>query len=63
MLLPSGGAVEPESVRPVTSQWRRETRCVSSGQSRSTMKRSADGVEGDQAGVLMLGVLDMSGLF
>lgn len=27
------------------------------------MKRSADGVEGDQAGVLMLGVLDMSGLF
>jgi hypothetical protein len=49
-------------VRSVTSQWRRETRVFSSGQSRSTMKRSADWGGGGNEGVLMLGVLDISGV-
>lgn len=61
-MFPSGGGELLERVEPVASQWRRETRSFSRGQSRSTMKRSAEGVAGFQAGVLMFGVLDMSAL-
>lgn len=56
----SGGGVVLERTRPLTSQWRRETRSLFNGQSRSTMNSKAEGLPSFQVGVLIFGVLDMS---